>query len=105
MGCRLDLSSGVTVLFLQLSQTPHSPAPQDPPAPSFGALLQAAFRREDKAALLDEAVQARLRDAVPHLPMHHVLLSVKHVLLYLRTSVERFRQVSAFSAGHTPPGS
>ncbi|EPQ04265.1 Nucleolar pre-ribosomal-associated protein 1 [Myotis brandtii] len=76
-----------------LPQTPHSPTPQDPPAPSFGALLQAAFRSEDKAALLDEAVQARLRDAVPHLPMHHVLLSVKHVLLYLRTSVERFRQL------------
>ncbi|XP_059542298.1 nucleolar pre-ribosomal-associated protein 1 isoform X1 [Myotis daubentonii] len=83
-----------------LPQTPRSQDPQDPRAPSFGALLQAAFRSEDKAALLDEAVQARLREAVPHLPMHRVLLSVRHVLLYLRTSVERFRQLGR---GAGPP--
>lgn len=81
----------------------HSPAPQDPPAGSFGALLQAAFQSEGKAALLDEAVQARLRDAVPHLPAHRVLLAAKHVLLYLRTTVERFRQVRAFSVRATRP--
>ncbi|XP_054569412.1 nucleolar pre-ribosomal-associated protein 1 [Eptesicus fuscus] len=81
-------------------QVPPSPAPQDPPARSFGALLQAAFRSEGEAALLDEAVQAQLRDAVPHLPMHRVLLSVKHVLLYLRTTVERFRQLGR---GAGPP--
>lgn len=81
---------------------PPSPAPQDPPAPSFGALLQAAFRSEGQAALLDEAVQARLRDAVPRLPLHRVLLSVKHVLLYVRTAVERFRQVRLHTVSSRP---
>lgn len=107
-GCRLDLPPrlctflwGDCLSLPQPPQVPPSPAPQDPPARSFGALLQAAFRSEGEAVLLDEAVQARLRDAVPHLPMDRVLLSVKHVLLCLRTTVERFRQVSAFSTRAT----
>ncbi|CAK6442115.1 unnamed protein product [Pipistrellus nathusii] len=74
-------------------QTPPSPAPEDPAARSFGALLQAAFRSEGQAALLDEEVQTQLRDAIPDVPMHRVPLSVKHVLLCLRTTAERFRQL------------
>lgn len=73
-------------------RTPGSPAPQAPSACSFGALLQAAFRRE--GALLDVGVQAELRAAVPRLPLHRVLRAVTHVLLCLRSTVERFGQVS-----------
>ncbi|KAM5335146.1 nucleolar pre-ribosomal-associated protein 1 isoform 2-T2 [Glossophaga mutica] len=71
-------------------------APQGPPASSFGALLQAAFQSE--GGLLDEGVQAELRAAACRLPLHRVLRSVTHVLLYLRTTVERFRQLGR-SAG------
>ncbi|KAM7133116.1 nucleolar pre-ribosomal-associated protein 1 isoform 1-T1 [Molossus nigricans] len=71
--------------------TPGSLAPQGPSACSFGALLQTAFQSEGE--LLDEGVQAQLRAAIPHLPMHHILRSVKHVLLYLQSTVERFGQL------------
>lgn len=74
-------------------QTPGSLAPQGPPASSFSALLQTAY--ESEGALLDEQVQARLRAALPHLPMHQVLRSAKHLLLYIRSTVETFGQVSA----------
>lgn len=79
-------------------QTPGNPAPQGPTA-SFGALLQTAYASE--GALLDARVQAELRAALPRLPMHGVLRSVKHVLLYLRTTVENFGQVSV--APRPPP--
>ncbi|KAG8518530.1 Nucleolar pre-ribosomal-associated protein 1 [Galemys pyrenaicus] len=79
-------------------QTPDSLAPRDPQeeASSFSALLQGAYERE--GALLDEGVQARLLAALPSLPMHRVPLAVKHVLLYLRSTVENFRQLGR-SAG------
>ncbi|XP_043449674.1 nucleolar pre-ribosomal-associated protein 1 [Prionailurus bengalensis] len=79
-------------------QTPGSLAPQGPPASSFSALLQTAY--ESEGALLDEQVQARLRAALPHLPMHQVLRSAKHLLLYIRSTVETFGQLGR-SAG--PP--
>ncbi|XP_016063699.1 PREDICTED: nucleolar pre-ribosomal-associated protein 1-like [Miniopterus natalensis] len=63
-------------------RTPGSPAPQAPSACSFGALLQAAFRRE--GALLDAGV----------------LRAVTHVLLCLRSTVERFGQLGR---GTGPP--
>ncbi|XP_049713737.1 nucleolar pre-ribosomal-associated protein 1 isoform X2 [Elephas maximus indicus] len=66
-----------------------------PPAPSldssFSALLKSAY--ESKDVLLDEGVQAQLQAAIPHLPLHQVLRAVKHVLLYLRTTVENFSQL------------
>ncbi|XP_053513946.1 nucleolar pre-ribosomal-associated protein 1 isoform X2 [Artibeus jamaicensis] len=77
-------------------QMPGSPAPQGPSASSFGALLQTAFQSE--GGLLDEGAQAELRAAICRLPMHHVLRSVTHVLLYLRSTVERFGQLGR-SAG------
>ncbi|XP_042854603.1 nucleolar pre-ribosomal-associated protein 1 isoform X2 [Panthera tigris] len=79
-------------------QTPGSLAPQGPPASSFSALLQTAY--ESEGALLDEQVQARLRATLPHLPMHQVLRSAKHLLLYIRSTVETFGQLGR-SAG--PP--
>lgn len=80
-------------------QTPGSLSPQGPPASSFSALLQTAY--ESEGALLDEQVQARLRATLPHLPMHQVLRSAKHLLLYIRSTVETFGQVSA---ARSPPG-
>ncbi|XP_036921159.1 nucleolar pre-ribosomal-associated protein 1 [Sturnira hondurensis] len=77
-------------------QMPDSLAPQGPLASSFGPLLQRAFQSE--GGLLDEGAQAELRAAICRLPMHHILRSVTHVLLYLRSTVERFRQLGR-SAG------
>ncbi|XP_028359707.1 nucleolar pre-ribosomal-associated protein 1 [Phyllostomus discolor] len=77
-------------------QVPGGLAPRVPSASSFGALLQAAFQSE--GGLLDEGAQAELRAAVGRLPMQHVLRAVTHVLLYLRSTVERFRQLGR-SAG------
>ncbi|KAM8813060.1 nucleolar pre-ribosomal-associated protein 1 [Rhynchonycteris naso] len=79
-------------------QTLGGLAPQSPSACPFGTLLQTAFQSKD--TLLDEGVQAQLRAAVPCLPMHRVLRSVTHVLLYLRTTVECFSQLGR---GTGPP--
>ncbi|XP_023375485.1 nucleolar pre-ribosomal-associated protein 1 [Pteropus vampyrus] len=79
-------------------QTLGSPGPHGPPTAAFGALLQMAYEKE--GALLDEGVQAQLRAALPCLPMPQVLRAVKHVLLYLRATVENFGQLGR-SAG--PP--
>ncbi|KAM5278399.1 nucleolar pre-ribosomal-associated protein 1 [Hipposideros larvatus] len=83
---------------LPLQTPPGSLAPQDPSASCFGALLQTAY--ESEGALLDEQVQEQLRAALPRLPLHRVLRSVKQVLLYLRSTVEDFGQLGR-SAG--PP--
>nr|XP_036870514.1 nucleolar pre-ribosomal-associated protein 1 isoform X1 [Manis javanica] len=72
-------------------QMPGNLAPQGPAASGFTALLQTAY--ESEGALLDEGVQAQLLDALPHLPMHRVLRSAKHLLLYLRSTVENFSQL------------
>ncbi|XP_077935470.1 nucleolar pre-ribosomal-associated protein 1 [Halichoerus grypus] len=77
-------------------QTPGSLAPQGPPASSFAALLQTAY--ESEGALLDGQVQARLRAALPHVPMHQLLRSATHLLLYLRSTVQSFGQLGR-SAG------
>uniref|UniRef100_M3XPW4 URB1 ribosome biogenesis homolog n=1 Tax=Mustela putorius furo TaxID=9669 RepID=M3XPW4_MUSPF len=77
-------------------QMPGSLAPRGPPAASFAALLQTAY--ESEGALLDEQVQAQLRAALPHVPMPRLLRSAKHLLLYLRSTVENFGQLGR-SAG------
>uniref|UniRef100_A0A452UTE7 URB1 ribosome biogenesis homolog n=1 Tax=Ursus maritimus TaxID=29073 RepID=A0A452UTE7_URSMA len=77
-------------------QTPGSLPPPGPPASSFATLLQTAY--ESDGGLLDERVQAQLRAALPHIPMHRVLGSARHLLLYLRSTVESFGQVSATAA-------
>ncbi|KAM9201246.1 LOW QUALITY PROTEIN: nucleolar pre-ribosomal-associated protein 1 [Dugong dugon] len=75
-----------------LLQTSGGVAPRAPSLESpFGALLKSAYESRD--ALLDEGVQAQLQAAVLHLPLHQVLCAVTHVLLYLRTTVERFSQL------------
>lgn len=90
--CTSFICGDLSVLFPKPPPSPGSLAPQGPSACSFGSLLQTAFQSE--GVLLDEGVQAQLRAAIPLLPMHRVLRSVKHVLLYLQSTVERFGQVS-----------
>ena len=90
--CACFVCGNLWFLFPKPLQMPGSLAPQGASASSFGALLQMAFQSE--GGLLDEGAQAELRAAIPCLPMHHVLRSVTHVLLYLRSTVEHFRQVS-----------
>uniref|UniRef100_A0A8C3VSQ9 URB1 ribosome biosis homolog n=1 Tax=Catagonus wagneri TaxID=51154 RepID=A0A8C3VSQ9_9CETA len=80
--------------------TSESPARPAPPAPSFSALLQAAYAGQGALPLLDEGVQAQLRAALLRLPMHQALRSAKHLLLYVRSTVENFGQLGR-SAG--PP--
>nr|XP_006216094.1 nucleolar pre-ribosomal-associated protein 1 isoform X1 [Vicugna pacos] len=79
-------------LPLQMS---GSPAPPGPPDPSFAALLQAAYMGEESGPLqlLDEAVQAQLQAALLRLPMHQALRLAKHLLLYVRSTVENFGQL------------
>ena len=81
-------------------QTSGSPAPPGPTAPSFSSLLQTAYAGQDQGQgpgglpLLDEGVQAQLRAALLRLPMHQALRAAKHLLLYVRSAVENFAQVS-----------
>lgn len=90
----------------QALQTLGSPAPPDPPASSFSALLQMAYTGQGQGQgqgpgtfpLLDEGVQGRLRAALLHLPTHQALRSARHLLLYLKSTVENFGQVSAAPA-------
>lgn len=82
-------------------QTSGSPAPPGPAASSFSSLLQTAYAGQDQGQgpgglpLLDEGVQAQLRAALLRLPMHQALRAAKHLLLYIRSAVENFAQVSA----------
>lgn len=84
-------------------QTSGSPATPVPPAPSFSTLLQSAYAGQGALPLLDEGVQAQLQAALPRLPMHQALRSAKHLLLYVRSTVENFGQVSAAPAPLQPP--
>ncbi|XP_047651428.1 LOW QUALITY PROTEIN: nucleolar pre-ribosomal-associated protein 1 [Phacochoerus africanus] len=74
-------------------QTSGSPATPVSPAPSFSTLLQTAYMGQGALPLLDEGVQAQLQAALPRLPMHQALRSAKHLLLYVRSTVENFGQL------------
>ena len=82
-------------------QTPGNLGPQGPPATSFATLLQTAY--ESEGSLLDEQVQSQLRAALQHIPMHQVLRSAKHLLLYVRSTVESFGQVRTTPASPCSP--
>ncbi|XP_012926742.1 nucleolar pre-ribosomal-associated protein 1 isoform X2 [Heterocephalus glaber] len=72
-------------------QTSSSSAPHVPALAScFSALLQTAY---ESHMLLDEHVQVQLQAAIQHLTLHQALCSTKQVLLYLRSTVENFRQL------------
>ncbi|KAM5281325.1 nucleolar pre-ribosomal-associated protein 1 [Ctenodactylus gundi] len=59
-------------------------------ASCFSSLLQVAYESQ---TLGDENIQAQLLAAVPRLALHQVPCSAKQVLLYLRSTVENFRQL------------
>ncbi|XP_034626067.1 nucleolar pre-ribosomal-associated protein 1 [Trachemys scripta elegans] len=67
-----------------------------PPDSSFPSLLKIAFERGG-AVLLEDGVQAKLREAASQLQLQQLLLAVRHVLLYLKTTVENFGSLSKSS--------
>ncbi|XP_069727208.1 nucleolar pre-ribosomal-associated protein 1 [Phaenicophaeus curvirostris] len=62
----------------------------------FTALLKKAYERGSNA-LLEGDIQTKLRDLASQLPPEQLLLGVKHVLLYLKSTVENFGSLSKTS--------
>ncbi|NXD07775.1 NPA1P protein, partial [Nothocercus nigrocapillus] len=62
----------------------------------FTTLLKKAYER-GSSTLLEDDIQAKLRDLASQLPPQQLLLGVKHVLLYLKTTVENFGSLSKTS--------
>ncbi|OXB68655.1 hypothetical protein ASZ78_014302 [Callipepla squamata] len=60
----------------------------------FTTLLKNAYAR---GTLLEDDIQAKLRDMASQLPSEQLLLGVKHVLLYLKSTVENFGTLSKTS--------
>lgn len=72
-------------------QVPSSSVPLDPPSSScFSTLLQTSY---ESHTLGDKHVQTQLLAAVPRLALQQVLRAATQVLLYLRSTVESFRQL------------
>ncbi|KAM4683456.1 nucleolar pre-ribosomal-associated protein 1 isoform 1-T1 [Amazona ochrocephala] len=59
----------------------------------FTTLLREAYERGSNT-LLEDDIQAKLRDLASQLPPEQLLLGVKHVLLYLKSTVENFGNLS-----------
>ncbi|XP_053164399.1 nucleolar pre-ribosomal-associated protein 1 isoform X2 [Hemicordylus capensis] len=62
------------------------------PDSSFSSLLNTYGR--DVTILLEEGIKEKLSEAVSQLQPQHLLLASKHVLLYLKTTVENFSSFS-----------
>ncbi|XP_054669429.1 nucleolar pre-ribosomal-associated protein 1 isoform X4 [Grus americana] len=62
----------------------------------FSTLLKKAYERGSDT-LLEDNIQTKLRDLASHLPPEQLLLGVKHVLLYLKSTVENFGSLSKAS--------
>lgn len=60
----------------------------------FTTLLKRAYERGSNT-LLEDGVQTKLRELASWLPPEQLLLGVKHVLLYLKSTVENFSSVRA----------
>lgn len=60
----------------------------------FSTLLKRAYERGSNT-LLEDGVQTKLRDLASLAPPDQLLLGVKHVLLYLKSTVENFSSVRA----------
>ncbi|XP_064263260.1 nucleolar pre-ribosomal-associated protein 1 [Passer domesticus] len=58
----------------------------------FTTLLKTAYEKGSNT-LLEDGVQTKLRDLASWLPPDQLLLGVKHVLLYLKSTVENFSSV------------
>ncbi|XP_005055244.1 PREDICTED: nucleolar pre-ribosomal-associated protein 1-like [Ficedula albicollis] len=75
----------------------HEEVSEEPAVPLdsvFTTLLKRAYERGSKT-LLEGGVQTKLRDLASWLPPDQLLLGVKHVLLYLKSTVENFSSVRA----------
>ncbi|NWH61609.1 NPA1P protein, partial [Geococcyx californianus] len=59
----------------------------------FTTLLKKAYERGGNT-LLEDDMQTKLKDLVSQLPPEQLLLGVKHVLLYLKSTVENFGSLS-----------
>ncbi|NXE18412.1 NPA1P protein, partial [Ardeotis kori] len=62
----------------------------------FTTLLKKAYER-GSSTLLEDDIQTKLRDLASQLPPEQLLLGVKHVLLYLKSTVENFGSLSKTS--------
>ncbi|XP_071418630.1 nucleolar pre-ribosomal-associated protein 1 [Pithys albifrons albifrons] len=62
----------------------------------FTTLLKRAYERGSNT-LLEDGIQTKLRDLASQLPPEQLLLGVKHVLLYLKSTVESFGSLSKTS--------
>ncbi|NWS18019.1 NPA1P protein, partial [Pachyramphus minor] len=62
----------------------------------FTTLLKTAYEKGSNT-LLEDGIQRKLRDLASQLPPEQLLLGVKHVLLYLKSTVESFRSLSKTS--------
>ncbi|KFQ32136.1 Nucleolar pre-ribosomal-associated protein 1, partial [Merops nubicus] len=65
----------------------------------FTTLLKKAYE-SGSSTLLEEDTQAKLKDLASQLPPERLLLGVKHVLLYLKSTVENFGGLSKTSGPH-----
>lgn len=100
IGGDVSFSSPAFCCLPQLLQAQGSPSPPAlPSASSFTALLQAAYESQ---ALRDKHIQVQLQASMPRLPMQQVLRAAKQVLLYLRSTVENFGQVSVAPSSARP---
>lgn len=62
---------------------------------SFSSILKSAYER-GVVSLLEEGVKVKLSDAISQLQPQQLFLASKHVLLYLRTTVENYSSVRNF---------
>uniref|UniRef100_A0A8B9M387 URB1 ribosome biogenesis homolog n=1 Tax=Accipiter nisus TaxID=211598 RepID=A0A8B9M387_9AVES len=65
----------------------------------FTILLRKAYERGSNT-LLEDDIQTKLRDLASQLPPEQLLLGVKHVLLYLKSTVESFGSLSKTFGPH-----
>ncbi|NXG73591.1 NPA1P protein, partial [Baryphthengus martii] len=65
----------------------------------FTSLLKKAYE-SGSSTLLEGDTQTKLRDLASQLPSEQLLLGVKHVLLYLKSTVENFGDLSKTSGLH-----
>ncbi|NWX15708.1 NPA1P protein, partial [Aegotheles bennettii] len=65
----------------------------------FTTLLKKAYER-GSSTLLEDDIQTKLRDLASQLPPEQLLLGVKHVLLYLKSTVENFGSLSKTFGPH-----
>ncbi|NXL64330.1 NPA1P protein, partial [Chordeiles acutipennis] len=65
----------------------------------FTTLLKKAYERGSNT-LLEDNMQTKLRDLASQLPPEQLLLGVKHVLLYLKSTVENFGSLSKTFGPH-----